>query len=89
MAKWHRKSAIVDAFHLSQELSFEDLTQGLADFISEASGDFGVSFQSGQIRLRSKRGDLTPVVGDWLVILGGQLSVMTNDDFVQQHEYVG
>ena len=90
MARYLRKSGVVDAFHLSKELPFEELTQGLADFVSEAPGDWGVSIRANKVTLTNRAAGIgwTADVGDYIAIQAGHLIVWDREDFNSIHEYV-
>ena len=88
MTRYLRTSAIVHALHLNKDA----LPADIADFVTEANGDFAVNIKTSSVVLRNRKGGyrLDAVVGDWLVRSEqNELGVYGDDEFRSIHEYVG
>ena len=86
MTRFHRKSALVDALHLNQQVQPDTI----ANFVSRAKADVDVNIRPSAIVLKVNGWDFKLPVGWWLILdAGGTLSHMDNDTFMSQHDWIG
>ena len=85
MSRWLRKAAVVEALHLNRDVQPADI----ADFVSKAREDVGVSMRTSKVIITHSDGTkMDAPLGWWIILDGGLLYVVDNDTFIRQYETI-